>query len=307
MPVKIPNTLPAVKVLTKENIFIMPENRAASQDIRPLKIAILNLMPDKETTETQLLRVLGNTSLQIDISLLYTASHSPRHTSKDYLKEFYHTFDQVKNEKYDGLIITGAPVENLPFEKVDYWKEICGIMDWANDNVYSTMYICWAAQAALYYHYGVKKYQLDEKMFGVFPHKVLKPNNKLMRGFDDIFYAPHSRHTEVRRSDILKNKQYIEILSESDESGVYIVASHDNRQIFVTGHSEYDSTTLDKQYKRDVAKGLPIAVPKNYYPENDPSKKPLVNWRCHANLLFANWLNYCVYQETPYDISMIHK
>jgi len=306
MPVKIPNNLPAFNVLAKENIFVMPEDRAETQDIRPLRIAILNLMPDKETTETQLLRVLGNTALQIDISLLYTATHKPKHTSKEYLREFYHTFNEVKHQKFDGLVITGAPVENLEFEEVNYWQELCEIMEWANENVYSSLYICWAAQAGLYYNYGIKKYQLPEKKFGIFAHRVLNPKNKLMRGFDDIFYAPHSRHTEVRKSDIIKHKE-LEILSEGDECGIYIVTGRNNRQIFVTGHSEYDANTLDKEYKRDLAKGLPIQIPKNYYPDDNPKNKPIVTWRGHSNLLFGNWLNYCVYQETPYDINEIKK
>lgn len=306
MPVKIPNDLPAAKILTDENIFIMQEGRANTQDIRPLRIAILNLMPNKEVTETQLLRVIGNTPLQIDVVLLRTASYQSTHTSQTHLTSFYKTFAEIKHEKFDGLIVTGAPIEKMDFEQVDYWKEITEIIDWANKNVFSSLYICWASQASLYYNYGIPKYPVEQKIFGVFPHKVLNKQSKLLRGFDDIFYAPHSRHTEVRREDILKHPD-LEILSESDEAGVYIVASKDGRQIFVTGHSEYDAQSLHNEYIRDKNAGLSIAIPAHYYPNDDPSQPPIVNWRSHANLLFANWLNYFVYQETPYDLSQLQK
>lgn len=304
MPVKIPNALPAAYTLSAENIFVMDENRAASQDIRPLRIAILNLMPTKEATETQLLRLLGNSPLQVEPVLLTTKSYISTHTSLEYLDTFYRNFDDCRDEKFDGFIITGAPVEKMPFEEVKYWDELKEIMAWADKNVFSTFYICWAAQAGLYYHYGIPKYDLTQKMFGVYEHSVLKKGVKLMRGFDDAFYAPHSRHTEVRRSDIEKHEQ-LEILAESELAGVYIVSSTDSRQIYVTGHSEYDSTTLENEYKRDIGRGLEIAPPLNYYPNDDPSRSPRVTWRAHANLLFANWLNYCVYQETPYDIDAI--
>ncbi|MBC8535102.1 homoserine O-acetyltransferase MetA [Feifania hominis] len=301
MPVKIPNDLPAAATLAKENIFVMTENRAVTQDIRPLKIAILNLMPTKEVTETQLLRLIGNTPLQVSVTLLYTASHTPKHTTRQYLESFYRTFDDIGTEKFDGLIVTGAPVELKEFEQVEYWQELCRIMDWADRNVYSTIYLCWGAQAALYHYYGVNKYPLPKKMFGVFENRVLKPRNKLLRGFDDVFYAPQSRHTEVRAADIAKVRD-LEILASSDEAGVYLVASRDGRRVFVTGHSEYDYDTLDREYRRDVKKGLPIEIPRNYYPGDDPSERPRVIWRAHSNALFLNWLNYCVYQETPYDL-----
>jgi homoserine O-succinyltransferase len=306
MPIKIPNQLPAKQVLTDENIFVMDEERAIHQDIRPLKIAILNLMPTKVTTETQLLRLLGNTALQVEVTLLRTSSYQSKNTSEDYLLTFYQTIDQVREEKFDGLVITGAPVEHLPFEEVDYWNELQDIMDWGLNHVFSLFYICWGAQAALYHQFGIPKYPLPEKQFGVFPHKVVERNQKLLRGFDDLFYAPHSRHTEIRRSDIEKVPQ-LKILSESEEAGVYIVASQDGRQIFVTGHSEYDPGTLKKEYDRDVAANAPINIPVNYYPNDDPSLPPIVRWRGHANLLFANWINYHVYQETPYDINQFRQ
>ena len=304
MPVKIPATLPAAKVLAEENIFVMDDRRAMMQDIRPLKIAILNLMPTKETTETQLLRLLGNTSLQIEITLLTMASHESSNTSREYLDAFYRTFESVKDQKFDGLIVTGAPVENMPFEEVDYWPELVQIMEWGKKHVFSTFYICWASQAALYHQYGIGKHKLEEKAFGIFEHRVLNPHHKLVRGFDEIFRAPHSRHTTIRREDISKVTE-LEILAESDEAGVFLIASRDGRSIYVSGHAEYDADTLSKEYKRDVAKGLKIDVPKNYYPDNDPEKTPKNSWRAHANLLFVNWLNYFVYQETPYDINKI--
>ncbi len=305
MPVKIPATLPAAKILTEENIFVMDDTRAKSQDIRPLKIAILNLMPTKEVTETQLLRLLGNTPLQIEITLLSMASHVSANTSREYLDAFYRTFESVKNTKYDGLIITGAPVENIPFEDVDYWKEMTAIMDWSETHVFSTLHICWGSQAALYHKYGIDKHRLDDKVFGIFEHRVLNPRHKLVRGFDDSFNAPHSRHTTIHKEDI-KRIPELEILAESDEAGVFIVASKDGRSIYVSGHAEYDADTLSREYMRDVNKGLKIEMPKNYYPGNDPSRMPPVSWRAHANLLFVNWLNYFVYQETPYDIEAIH-
>lgn len=304
MPIKIPDNLPATEVLNSENIFVMSEDRAFHQDIRPLKIAIVNLMPTKITTETQLLRLLGNTALQVEVELLHPETHQSKHTSEEHLKNFYRTFNEVKHEKFDGLIITGAPVEQLEFEDVNYWDELTRIMDWAKHHVFSTLYICWAAQAGLYYHYDVPKYPLPAKMFGVFEHVVRQKYVKLLRGFDDILFAPHSRYTEVKNEDLEKVPE-IEILVDSMEAGVYIAASRDGRHVFVTGHSEYDPLTLKTEYDRDIAKGLSIAVPKNYFPDNDPANEPVVRWRSHANLLFSNWLNYYVYQETPYDLSKI--
>lgn len=301
MPIKIPDYLPAKEVLVNENIFVMDESRAFTQDIRPLRIAILNLMPNKETTETQILRLLGNTPLQVEFVLLHPKTHNSKNTSAQHLDTFYKTFEDVADEQFDGMIITGAPVETLPFEEVTYWEELQTIMDWSRENVTSTLHICWASQAGLYHHYGVPKYALSEKVSGVFPHTIALPNMKLLRGFDDVFYVPHSRYTEVRQEDIAKVPE-IEILSLSEESGVYIVASKDGRQIFASGHSEYDPLTLKSEYDRDVNKGLDIAVPKNYFPNDDPAKTPYVTWRAHANLLFYNWLNYYVYQETPYDL-----
>ena len=299
MPVKIPSTLPARATLESENVFVMGEERAAHQDIRPMRVAILNLMPTKVATETQLLRLLGNSSLQVDVTLLHTASHASKNTDADHLLKHYTTFDRVRDEKFDGLVITGAPVEQMDFEDVDYWPEIAAIIDWADTAVSSTFNICWGAQAALYRKYGIPKYPLPKKMFGVFEHRTLAPRDRLMRGFDDVFLAPHSRHTEVRRADIERVAE-IDILAESDEAGVYIVGSRDGRHVFVTGHSEYDPLTLKAEYDRDVAKGLPVDVPCNYYPDDDPSKPPMVRWRGHANLLYANWLNYHVYQVTPF-------
>jgi len=304
MPIKVPNDLPAVEVLNNENIFVMDEFRAYHQDIRPLRIAILNLMPKKIETETQILRLLGNSPLQVDIVLLHPRTHVSKNTPQEYLIKFYNTFDDIKDQKFDGMIITGAPVELMDFEQVDYWEELKEIMDWSVHNVYSTFHICWGAQAGLYHHYRIPKYPLDKKMFGVFDHTVNKKNVKLLRGFDDVFKAPHSRHTEVKKADI-ERVPGLEILSESSEAGVYIVIARQGRQIFVTGHSEYDPLTLKSEYDRDVAKGLEIEPPKNYFPDDDPSKAPIVSWRSHANLLFANWLNYYVYQETPYDLSKI--
>jgi len=301
MPVRIPDNLPASKILSDENIFLMSESRASRQDIRPLKIAILNLMPTKTTTEVQLLRLLANNPLQIEIVLLHPKSHISKNTSEEHLETFYKTFDDIKNSKFDGLIITGAPVEQIPFEEVDYWEELTKIMDWSLSHVYSTLHICWGAQAGLYYHYGIPKYPLEEKMFGVFSHKVIEKNTKLLLGFDDYFYVPHSRHTEVRKEDIEKVDS-LKILAESDESGVHLVADKGARQFFITGHSEYDALTLKAEYDRDIAKGLPINPPKNYYPNDDTTKIPEIKWRAHANLLFSNWLNYYVYQETPYDL-----
>lgn len=304
MPVNVPTNLPAIETLKNENIFVMTEERALHQDIRPLKIAILNLMPTKIATETQLLRLLGNSPLQVDITLFYTSTHKSKNTSEEHLLTFYKTFNEIKDEKFDGLVITGAPVEHLPFEEVDYWEELQSIIDWSHQNVFSTFYICWGAQAGLYHQFGVPKYPLPEKMFGVFPHRVLKKKKELFRGFDDVFYAPHSRHTEIRAADI-QNLPELELLSVSDEAGVYIVGTRDGRQIFITGHSEYDPLTLKAEYDRDVNKGLPIKVPHNYYPGNDPSREPVVRWRGHANLLYVNWLNYYVYQETPYEVEKI--
>lgn len=304
MPIKIQDNLPAVETLNNENIFVMTENRAFHQDIRPLKIAILNLMPTKITTETQLLRLLGNTPLQVEVELLNPKTHTSKNTSEEHLMTFYKSFDEVKSQKFDGLIITGAPVEHMKFEEVDYWNELKEIMEWSIHNVYSTLHICWGAQAALYYHYNIPKYELNEKMFGVFSHSATKKNVKLLRGFDDEFFVPHSRHTEVRKEDIEKNKE-LTLLAESEESGVYIIEAKSGRQIFVSGHSEYDPLTLKSEYDRDIAKCLDIKVPKNYYPQDDPTKHPLVKWRSHANLLFSNWLNYYVYQETPFNLHEI--
>ena len=304
MPINIPDKLPAIDILKKEFIFFMKESDATHQDIRPLKIAIMNIMPVKITTETHLLRLLANTPLQLEIDLIYPHSHTSKNTSSEHLKTFYKTFNQIKHQKYDGLIITGAPVEHLDFEDVSYWNELQELMKWAEHNVTSTLYICWASQAGLYYHYNIPKYPLDKKMFGVFYHKVTNRKEPIVRGFDDYFLAPHSRYTEVKRKDIEKIKDLV-IVSESDEAGVYIVASKDRKKVFVTGHSEYDPDTLKEEYERDVKKGLDINIPKNYFPDDNPAKSPIVKWRSHANLLFTNWLNYYVYQETPYDRSEI--
>lgn len=304
MPIKIPDKLPATRQLRNENIFVMSETKAMHQDIRPLKIVIVNLMPTKITTETQLLRLLSNSPLQVEIDFLQMESHDSKNTSMEHLKMFYKTFDEIKHSRYDGMIITGAPVENLDFEAVDYWNELVEIMEWSKSHVTSTLHICWAALAGLYYHYGVPKHALPEKCSGVFRHKVRRKTAKLVRGFDNIFYAPHSRNSEVRREDIEKVPE-LEILSDSKEAGVYIVTTKGGRRIFVTGHSEYDSTTLRDEYFRDLDKGLNPKIPCNYFPKDDPSKRPVVRWRSHANLLFSNWLNYFVYQITPYDIESI--
>lgn len=300
MPIIIPKDLPAKEILENENIFVMCEGRAYTQDIRPIKIAILNLMPKKIETEVQILRLLSNIPIQTEITLLHMASHESKNTSKEHLLSFYKTFEDIKDQKFDGMIITGAPVETLEYEDVSYWEELKNIMEFTKTNVFSTFHICWGSQAGLYYHYGIPKYNLDEKCFGVFEHKVLNKKSKLLRGFDDVFYVPHSRHTEVREEDIEKIDS-LEILSTSSDSGVYIVASKDGRRIFVSGHSEYDPCSLKSEYDRDISKGMDIKIPKNYYENDDPSKEPIVRWRSHATLLFTNWLNYFVYQETPYD------
>ena len=304
LPIKIPNDLPAVKILNAENIFVMTEKRAITQDIRPLKILILNLMPKKIETETQLSRLLGNSPLQVDLTFIHMKTHSSKNISAEHLFNFYQTFDEIKEFSFDGMIITGAPVENLPFEDVDYWKELCAIMEWSKIHVHSTFHICWGAQAGLYYHYGIKKYPLERKLFGVFPHTADYKQSILLRGFDDVFYAPHSRHTDILREDIEKCPE-LKILASSEEAGVYIVSANGGRQFFVTGHSEYDPDTLKNEYERDLKEGKPIDIPKNYFPDNDPSKAPEVRWRSHANLLYSNWLNYFVYQTTPYNISEI--
>ena len=305
MPIKIPNLLPATQILLDENIFVMTETRAMTQDIRPLKILMLNLMPQKIVTETQIARLIGNTPLQVELELLQTATHKSRHTSAEHMLAFYKTFDEVKHRKYDGLIITGAPVEHLPFEKVEYWDELCTIMEWSKTNVTSTFHICWGAQAGLYYHYGIKKYPLDKKLFGVFKHVVDHKRSILFRGFDDVFNVPHSRHTTVLREDIEKVPE-LKILSSSPEAGIYVVATDKGRQIFVTGHSEYDADTLKKEYLRDKNAGLDIDIPKNYFEDDDETKEPIVTWRSCSNLLFSNWLNYFVYQSTPYNIEEIN-
>jgi len=306
MPINIPASLPANSLLQKENIFVMEEERATHQDIRPLKIAILNLMPKKIETETQLLRLLSNSPLQIDLELLQTASHISKNTPEKHLFKFYKTLDDVRNERFDGLIITGAPVEHIPFEEVDYWEELCEIFEWSKTNVYSTFHICWGAQAGLYYHYGINKYELEKKMFGVFPHKIESPYHQLLRGFDEVFYVPHSRHTDVKIEDIRKCED-IELLTYSEEAGAHIIADKVGRRFFVTGHSEYDRETLKNEYFRDLEKGLPIEIPKNYFEDDDPSKTPVLSWRSHANLLFVNWLNYFVYQQTPFNLDEMEK
>ena len=304
MPIKIPNDLPATEVLRNENIFVMTETRAVSQDIRPLKILILNLMPTKIDTETQLSRLLGNTPLQVEIDLMNTASHASKNTSQEHLLAFYKTFEDVKHNYYDGMIITGAPVELMEFEEVDYWDELCTIFEWTKKHVHSTFHICWGAQAGLYYHFGINKHKLDKKMFGIFPHKVDHKGSILFRGSDDIFMVPHSRHTTINREDV-EAVDALKILASSDEAGVYAVSTDEGKQIFITGHSEYDANTLNKEYLRDKNAGLPIDIPKNYFPNDDDSQPPIVSWRSHANLLYSNWLNYFVYQTTPYDIENI--
>ncbi|MDO5435705.1 MAG: homoserine O-succinyltransferase [Clostridia bacterium] len=302
MPIKIPNELPAFKTLTDENIFIMKETRAVTQDIRPLQIAIVNLMPTKIDTETQLLRLLGNTSLQVETELIMMKSHESKNTSKEHLLAFYKTFDEIRDRRFDGMIITGAPVENMPFEQVEYWNELCEIMEWSKTHVHSTFHICWGAQAGLYYHYGIPKYPLEKKLFGVFPHSAERKNYILLRGFDDVFMVPHSRHTTVHREDVEACPD-LKILASSPDAGLYAVATDNGKQVFIMGHSEYDPRTLEKEYLRDKNAGLPIDVPANYYPDNDDTRPPLVTWRGHANLLYANWLNYYVYQTTPYDLN----
>lgn len=304
MPIKIPQELPAYKVLHGENIFVMNDKRAMTQDIRPLKIAIVNLMPLKITSENQLLRYLSNTPLQVEIKLIQTKTYRSSNTPKEHLDKFYSYFDEIKDEKFDGLIITGAPVEQMEFEEVAYWDELKQIMEWSNTHVYSTLHICWGAQAGLYYHYGIPKYPLKEKLFGVFAHNVIDEKAELTRGLDDVFYAPHSRHSEVRKEDILKVPE-LKILSESEEAGVFMVATKDNRKVFVTGHLEYDRETLKSEYFRDKEKGLDIKIPKNYFPNDDVTKVPEMRWRGSAHIVFANWLNYCVYQNTPFNINLI--
>ena len=306
MPIKIPNELPAVRVLEEENIFVMTDERATSQDIRPLRILLLNLMPTKVDTETQLARLLSNTPLQVELYLMHTATHRSANVAQEHLTSFYRTFEYYRDQYFDGLVITGAPVEKMAFEEVDYWEELCEIMEWSKTHVHSTFHICWGAQAGLYYHYGVPKYPLPEKMFGVFPHSADYVRSILFRGFDDVFYVPHSRHTTVLREDIEKVPA-LKILASSPEAGVYAVSSKNGRQIFITGHSEYDPRTLEKEYLRDKNLGLPIAVPANYYPNDDDTQPPLVSWRAHANLLYSNWLNYFVYQTTPFDVKNVAK
>ena len=304
MPIKIPNDLPAAKTLQEENIFVMTETRAMTQDIRPLKILILNLMPKKIETETQLARLLGNTPLQVEPTLIRTSSHQSKNVAEEHLLAFYKTFDEVKELNFDGMVITGAPVEHLPFEEVEYWDELCEIMEWSKTHVHSTLHICWASQAGLYYHYGIHKHQLPEKLFGVFPHTVDYKGSILFRGFDDIFFVPQSRHTTFWAEDIQK-VDGLKVLSSSERAGVYAVSSKNGRQIFITGHSEYDSNTFENEYLRDKSLGKEIKIPENYYPSDDPTKPPIVSWRAHANLLFSNWLNYFVYQSTPYDIKKV--
>ena len=304
MPIKIPNLLPATQTLHEENIFVITENRAITQDIRPLRIVMLNLMPQKIVTETQIARLIGNTPLQVELELLQTATHKSSHTSAEHMLSFYKVFDDIKDQNFDGMIITGAPVEQMPFEEVEYWNELCEIMEWSKTHVTSTLHICWGAQAGLYYHYGIKKYPLAEKLFGVFEHTLDHKRSILFRGFDDTFLVPHSRHTTVRREDV-ECVEGLKILSSSKEAGVFVVSTDRGRQIFVTGHSEYDADTLKREYLRDKNAGLPISIPKNYFPNDDDTAEPLVRWRSCANLFYSNWLNYFVYQTTPYDITKI--
>lgn len=305
MPIKIPDNLPAVKTLASENIFVMTNRRAITQDIRPLKILLLNLMPNKIETETQLSRLLGNSPLQVDLTLIHTKSHVSKNTSAEHLINFYKTFDDVKSERFDGMIITGAPVEQMEFEEVEYYPELCEIMEWTKSHVHSTFHICWGAQAGLYYHYGIKKYPVENKIFGVFKHRVTYKNSILFRGFDDSFMVPQSRHTTVKKEEIKAVKD-LKILAESDETGVYAVSSRNGKQIFITGHSEYDPNSLKNEYFRDLNANKPIEIPKNYFPGNNPENEPEVTWRAHANLLYSNWLNYFVYQTTPYDVEKIN-
>ncbi len=304
MPIKIPDALPARHVLESENVFVIGETRAMHQDIRPLKILILNLMPLKIATETHLLRALSNSPLQVEVDFLMTSSHVSKNTPREHLFAFYKVFDEVRSNKYDGMIITGAPVELLDFEEVNYWSELTEIMDWSKNNVTNTFHICWGAQAGLFHHFGIKKYPLEKKMFGIFKHTVEQPEEPLMRGFNDLYHAPHSRYTEVKEDEIAAHPDLM-LLSKSDKAGVYMVMSKDRRQIFVTGHSEYDASTLKEEYERDVAKGLDIAIPDNYYPDDNPANEPLVLWRSHASLLYSNWLNYYVYQATPFQLDQI--
>ena len=306
MPIQIPNDLPAAETLKNENIFFMNQTRAETQHIRPLEIVLLNLMPTKIVTETQLSRVLGNTPLQVHLELMMISSHKSKNTPEEHLLSFYKTVDELKERKFDGMVITGAPVENLPFEEVDYWDELVKIMEWSKTHVHSTFHICWAAQAGLYYHYGIQKHPLPEKLFGVYPHHADYKRAILLRGFDDEFWAPHSRHTTIDRADV-EAVPGLKILASSDEAGVYIIMNKEGRQIFVTGHSEYDPDTLEREYLRDKAQGLPIHVPVNYYPNDDDTKPPIVRWRGHGNLLYSNWLNYFVYQTTPYDVTQVAK
>lgn len=302
MPIKIPNSLPAFTTLSRENIFVMQSDRATEQDIRPLRIGIVNLMPTKIETENQLLRLLSNTPLQVDITLIYTETHLSKNTAKEHMKNFYTTFDKVKDQFFDGIFITGAPVEKLAFEEVNYWDELCNIMEWTKTHSFCTVHICWGAFAGLYYHYNIQKIPLEKKLFGVFPHRVNAFNHPLLRGFDDVFFVPHSRYTGVSMEDIDMVSQ-LAILAYSDEAGPYIIADRTNRQIFITGHAEYDRDTLKNEYIRDVQKGLDIEIPKNYFPANDPKRTPLLTWHGHASLMYSNWLNFCVYQETPYDLT----
>ena len=304
MPIRIPNDLPAAQVMQQENIFVMKHQRATTQQIRPLEIVVLNLMPTKIVTETQLTRLLGNTPLQVNLELMHTSTHRSKNVSEEHLLTFYKNFDELKDRKFDGMVITGAPVELMDFEDVDYWDELCQIMEWSKTHVHSTLHICWGAQAGLYYHYGIKKYPLPQKMFGVYPHQADYKRAILLRGFDDTFYVPHSRHTTVRREDI-EAVPGLKILASSKEAGVYAVMNKNGHHIFITGHSEYDARTLETEYLRDKDLGKPIAVPENYYPDDDDTKEPIVRWRGHANLLFSNWLNYFVYQTTPYDIETV--
>ena len=306
MPIKTQNELPAKEILEQENIFVMDENRAIHQNIRPIEIGIVNLMPLKEDTELQILRSLSNTPLQVEVSFITLATHESTHTSVSHLNKFYQTFDEIKDENFDGLIITGAPVEQMDYEDVDYWEEISKIMEWSKTHATSTLHLCWGAQAGLYYHYGIPKRMLDNKMFGVYAHKVQNRKVPLVRGFDDIFYAPHSRHTEVSKEDILKHKE-LTILAESEEAGVFLVIDEDGKQIFVMGHPEYDKYTLHNEYMRDKNKGFDISMPVNYYPDNDDTKRPLLQWRSHGNILYSNWLNYYVYQQTPYEFINMHE
>ena len=304
MPIKIPNGLPARQTLESENIFVMAEQRAETQEIRPLKIALLNLMPTKIVTETQLSRLLGNTPLQVELELVQVSTHKAKNTSEEHMLAFYKTFDEIKDRYFDGMVITGAPVEQLPFDEVEYWQELCTIMEWTKTHVHSTFHICWGAQAGLYYHFGIDKVPLEKKMFGIFPHKVVYKNPILLRGFDEEFWVPHSRHTSVRREDVAAEPR-LKILAESEEAGLYAMCTEGGHQVYITGHSEYDRETLKLEYLRDKNLGLPIEVPKNYFPDDDDTKEPLVRWRSHANLLYSNWLNYLVYQSTPYDVAAI--